>query len=59
MGTEIKCKECGKVLNGGYYNTLKGPYCVECWEKKPMHIRKQEEKIALSIYASIAKRLLK
>lgn len=57
MGTEIKCKDCGKVLNGGYYNTPKGPYCVECWEKKPMHIRKQEEKIALSIYASIAKRL--
>lgn len=35
MNKILKCKKCGKEIQGGHYNTPNGAYCCECWEKTP------------------------
>lgn len=35
MNKILKCKKCGKEIQGGFYNTPIGVYCCKCWDRVP------------------------
>lgn len=43
----LKCKQCGTEIIGGYYNTPRGAFCAECWEKVPNREKKKAVNKAL------------
>lgn len=35
----LRCKKCGKEIQGGFYNTPNGAYCCECLDKIPQRTK--------------------
>lgn len=36
---QITCAQCGKEIDGGYYNAPGGPHCPDCWEQRKREVR--------------------
>lgn len=54
----IKCKQCGVVLTGGFYNTPIGVFCSACWEKKPKKVRDKALEDSLKRFSALGKTLI-
>jgi hypothetical protein len=48
----LKCRGCGKEIEGGHYNTPCGVYCCECWDKTPKEVKELSETVSMQLLAA-------